>query len=295
MIGGTWYPMGGMHEIVKAMISVAKSQGVQFELNSAVDHIPGTAGKADGLIIDQTLNPQDIIVASADYHHVDQYLLDKENRNYTSEYWDSRTMAPGSLIFYLGVDKKLKNLKHHNLFFDKDFAIHAEEIYENPKWPSDPLFYVCAPSVTDDSVAPEGKENIFILIPTAPELDDPEATREKYYNLVMERLETITGQDIRPHVIYKRSYAHTEFKADYHAFKGNAYGLANTLRQTAILKPQLTNKHLSNLYYSGQLTVAGPGVPPSIISGEVVANEIAKQFGGGTKQSPRSTVKSTIK
>jgi phytoene desaturase len=187
-------------------------------------------------------------------------------------------MAPSSLIFYLGINKRLKNLLHHNLFFDKDFKIHANEIYTNPQWPSDPLFYVSCPSVTDKTVAPENCENLFILIPVAPGIEDTETIREKYYEMVMDRLEEITEQKIRENVVYKKSYAHNNFISDYNAFKGNAYGLANTLKQTAILKPALKNKNLNNFFYTGQLTVPGPGVPPSLISGEVVANEIKKEF-----------------
>ena len=185
-------------------------------------------------------------------------------------------MAPSTLIFYLGIDKKLGNLHHHNLFFDEDLTLHAKEIYDQPKWPSKPLFYVCAPSITDETVAPKGKENIFILMPVAPDLVDTEEVRERYYNMIMDRLEKLTKQEIKSHVIYKRAYAHKDFIADYHAFKGNAYGLANTLRQTAILKPSLRNKKLKNLFYTGQLTTPGPGVPPSLISGQVVANELEK-------------------
>jgi phytoene desaturase len=187
-------------------------------------------------------------------------------------------MAPSSLLFYLGVDRKLANLLHHNLFFDEDFSQHAHEIYEAPQWPSRPLFYASVPSKTDPTVAPAGQENLFLLIPVAPDLDDPEATREKYYNLLMDRLEKHCGHSIREHVVYKRSYAHRDFVADYHSFKGNAYGLANTLKQTAILKPTLKSKKVRNLYFTGQLTVPGPGVPPSLISGQVVAGEVLKEI-----------------
>jgi phytoene desaturase len=186
-------------------------------------------------------------------------------------------MAPSSLLFYLGVNKKLENLRHHNLFFDRDFRQHAIEIYEKPSWPGDPLFYVCAPSVTDDSVAPPGCENLFVLIPLAPDLEDSEAMREKYYDIVMDRLENLTGQEVRNHVTYKRSFAHNDFKSDYHAYKGNAYGLANTLLQTAFLKPKIKSKKVKNLYYTGQLTAPGPGVPPSLISGQLVADFISQQ------------------
>ena len=187
-------------------------------------------------------------------------------------------MAPSALLFYVGINKRVENLRHHNLFFDESLEEHGREIYKNPQWPTAPLFYLSAPSLTDPSVAPEGCENLFFLIPIAPNLQDDEATRERYFEVLLERLKKLTGNDIKDHIVYKRSFSISNFKEDYHAFKGNAYGLANTLRQTAIFKPQITNKNLSNFYYTGQLTVPGPGVPPSIISGEVVANYIHKTY-----------------
>ena len=274
---GTWYPKGGMHEIVKAMVVLAEEKGVEIILNQEVKQINVSKdGFATQVETSDTVYKADIVVGGADYHHVDQNLIPLEFRNYTEGYWEKRTMAPSSLLFYLGVNKRLNNLEHHNLFFDEDFNLHAKEIYENPKWPSNPLFYVSMPSKTDPSVAPEGCENLFVLIPLAPNLEDTEALREKYYDMVMTRLEKWTNQAIRPHIIYKRSYAHRDFKSDYHAFKGNAYGLANTLLQTAFLKPKLKSKKIKNLFYTGQLTTPGPGVPPSLISGQVVAKEIFK-------------------
>jgi phytoene desaturase len=166
---------------------------------------------------------------------------------------------------------------HHTLFFDEDFKQHAREIYDEPRWPSAPQFYVSCPSKTDPDAAPQGCENIFILIPVATGLEDTEETRERYYNLVLNRLESILNVSVRDHVVFKRTYAHRDFIKDYNAFKGNAYGLANTLMQTANLKPTIINKKVPNLFYTGQLTVPGPGVPPSIISGEVVAKELIKR------------------
>ncbi|KEO73487.1 phytoene desaturase family protein [Anditalea andensis] len=279
---GTWYPMGGMYKIIDGMVALAKEHGVEFKYNAEVDHIMTEKGRATAVRLkDGSTISCDILIAGADYQHVDSTLLSAEDRNYSAAYWDKRTMAPSSLLFYLGIDKKLNNLRHHNLFFDEPLGPHADAIYENPRWPEKPLFYVCAPSVTDDAVAPEGKENLFVLIPLAPGLEDTEAMREKYFHIVMERLEKLTKQDIRKHIAYKRAYAHNDFKADYHAFKGNAYGLANTLKQTAILKPSLVNKKLKNMYYTGQLTVPGPGVPPSLISGQVVATEVIKDHKSG--------------
>jgi len=275
---GTWYPMGGMHQIVEGMLNVAQEQGVKLVLNAEVRKIEVIGNRATKVVTDAAVYEADAVVGAADYHHVEQHLLAPEHRQYSEGYWNSRTMAPSSLLYYIGVNKKLKGLQHHNLFFDTDFRQHALDIYENPRWPDKPLFYVSAPSVTDPTVAPEGCENLFLLVPLAPGLEDTEALRERYYHIMMERLEKLTGQEIRPHVIYKRSYAHRDFERDYHAYKGNAYGLANTLLQTAFLKPKMKSSKIENLYYAGQLTTPGPGVPPSIISGQVVAGEIAKKI-----------------
>ncbi|MFN8344999.1 MAG: phytoene desaturase family protein [Spirosomataceae bacterium] len=275
---GTWYPMGGMYEIVKGMTALAEEKGVKILLNQNVVKIVAANGSAKRVITDVAEFEVDVVVAGADYHHVDSNLLG-ENRNYSDTYWDSRTLAPSSLLYYLGVNKRIPKLRHHNLFFDEDFKQHAYEIYTQPQWPTRPLFYASAPSKTDPSVAPEGCENLFILIPVAPDLkDDTDEIRERYFNVVMDRLEAYVGEPVRSSIVYKRTYAHRDFQSDYNAFKGNAYGLANTLLQTAFLKPKLKNKKLSNLFYTGQLTVPGPGVPPSLISGLVVAEEVAKEF-----------------
>jgi phytoene desaturase len=278
MVMGTWYPMGGMHEIVKAMVSLAEEKGVKLLLSQTVEKIDVTNGHANRVITDKGIFETDVVIAGADYNHVETNLVDAVNRNYDDTYWKTRVMAPSSLLFYLGVNKRIPRLQHHNLFFDEDFSLHAQEIYETPRWPSKPLFYASAPSKTDPTVAPEGCENLFLLIPVAPDLTDDEPTREYYFSLIMDRLEAYVGENIRNHLVYKRSYAHSDFKKDYNAFRGNAYGLANTLKQTALLKPSLKNKKVNNLFYTGQLTVPGPGVPPSLISGLVVADEVAKEF-----------------
>ncbi|GAB3738562.1 phytoene desaturase family protein [Spirosoma lituiforme] len=275
---GTWYPMGGMHEIVKAMVSLAEEKGVKILLNQTVRKIDILRNKAQRIVTTDGIFEADAIVAGADYNHVETNLVAPENRNYDDTYWNTRVMAPSSLLFYLGINKRVPKLQHHTLFFDEDFKLHAQEIYETPRWPSKPLFYVSAPSKTDPGVAPEGSENLFLLIPVAPDLNDDDATREHYFNMIMDRLEAYVGEDIRSHIVFKRSYAHSDFKQDYNAFRGNAYGLANTLRQTALLKPSLKNKRVNNLFYTGQLTVPGPGVPPSLISGLVVADEVAKEI-----------------
>jgi phytoene desaturase len=283
--GGTWYPQNGMYSIVEAMVKVAKSLGVQFKLGEEVMQIVVENGIATKVIskVNETQIQEnysfDVLIGAGDYHHIETKLLEKKYQSYSEKYWDSRVLAPSSLLYYVGLNKKLKDVTHHSLFFDSDFSVHGSEIYSNPMWPSNPLFYASVPSVTDPTVAPAGCENLFLLIPIAAGLEgDTADVREKYFNLIIKRLEKKWGQTITDAIVYKRSYAVADFKEDYHSFKGNAYGLANTLLQTAFLKPSCKSKKVKNLYYTGQLTVPGPGVPPSLISGEVVANLICKQF-----------------
>ncbi|CAG5086530.1 phytoene desaturase family protein [Parvicella tangerina] len=276
IVGGTWYPMGGMHKVIEGMELLAKELGVEIHTNAPVEKLSIENKRVKSLIANDSEQNSDAVIASADYHFVEQNLLEKAHRKYSEDYWDSRVLAPSCLLYYVGVNKKLKNLLHHNLFFDQDFNLHAREIYDTPKWPSNPLFYVCAPSVTDESVAPKGYENLFLLIPVAPDLPDTEEMRNKYFELIVERLERLTDQKVREHIIYNRSYSLKDFKKDYNAYKGNAYGLANTLKQTAILKPSMHNDKVKNLFYTGQLTVPGPGVPPSLISGKIAAQEAIK-------------------
>lgn len=277
LVLGTWYPMGGMHKIVTAMQQIAESEGVKFIFDTEVTKIEVKNNLAEYVITNKGNFKSDFVVGNADYHHIDQHLFDKPYRNYSKKYWDNRTMAPSCLLFYIGLNKKLDNILHHSLFFDEDFDQHAEEIYTNPQWPLKPLFYVCCPSITDPTVAPKSCENLFFLIPVAPDLADSENKREEYFNLLIERFKDLTGNDISGNILFKRSYAMNDFVEDYHAFKGNAYGLANTLKQTAFLKPKMKSK-VTNFLYTGQLTVPGPGVPPAIISGQVVAKEIKKKL-----------------
>jgi phytoene desaturase len=277
--GGTWYPEGGMYSIVKGMHALALELGVQFHFNQTVKEIAVKDGKANEVVTDVERFTTDAVIAGADYHHVETKLLAQSYRTYTDDYWNKRVLAPSCLLYYIGVNKRLNNLLHHSLFFDVPFQKHGEEIYETKEWPANPLFYVSATSVTDSSVAPEGCENLFFLIPVAAGLTgDDEALRDRYFNNIVERFEKRIGQTIKDAIVYRKTFAHSDFINDYNSFKGNAYGLANTLMQTAILKPSIRSKKVKNLFYAGQLTVPGPGVPPSLISGEVVANEVIKAF-----------------
>jgi len=271
MVLGTWYPKGGMHKVVEGMEALAKEKGVKFYYDSPVDKINLKDNTIKSVATAGKEIPTDFVIASGDYHHVEQQLLPASHRKYDAKYWDKRVLAPSALIFFLGINKKVTGLQHHTLFFDEDFALHAKEIYDQPQWPTSPQFYISCPSKSDPTTAPEGCENIMILVPVAAGLVDTDETREKYFKIIISRLERILGETIQSHIIFKRSYAHNDFSADYNSLKGNAYGLANTLWQTANLKPSMINPKVQNLVYTGQLTVPGPGVPPAIISGQVSA------------------------
>ena len=270
---GTWYPSGGIRSVAKAIYQVAKSQGVDFSFNQPVKKISINGNKATEVVTNKSSYHADIVVANADYNHVEQTMLPKSYQNYSKSYWKKRTMSPSALVFYVALNKKL-DLSHHTLFFDSDFKKHAREIYDNPKWPDEPLFYTSCVSKTDPKVAPENGEALFILIPVAPNLVDNEQTRKSYFQQVISRMELLINQDIKDHIVFSKSYAHRDFISDYNSFQGNAYGLANTLFQTAFLKPKIKNKKINNLYYTGQLTVPGPGMPPSLVSGKIVADQI---------------------
>jgi phytoene desaturase len=279
MQGGTWYPDGGMYSVVTGMHKLATELGVQFRFNENVQEITIENSLAKKVITDKGTHEAAVVISGADYHFTETELLAPAYRTYSDSYWGKRVMAPSCLLYYVGLNKKLKSVEHHSLFFDVSFKQHGEEIYKNPQWPSNPLFYVSIPSVTDSSVAPDGYESLVFLIPVASGLQgDTEELREKYFEMILQRMEQHTGESIAGSVIYKKSYAVSDFVNDYNSFRGNAYGLANTLRQTAIFRPSCQSKKVKNIFFTGQLTVPGPGVPPSLISGEVVAKQVIKAF-----------------
>ncbi len=272
---GTWQPTGGMYSVILGIEKLAKELGVTIYTNANIDKIIVNDKKATAIVVNGEEVSADIILSGADYHHTET-LLDREYRQYSEKYWDKKIFAPSSLLFYVGFDKKLKNVEHHNLFFDVDFDVHASEIYDTPKWPKEPLFYANFTSVTNTDLAPTNCENGFFLIPIAPGIEDTEELREKYFKKIISRFEKITQQDVENNIIFRESFCVKDFIKEYNSYKGNAYGMANTLLQTAFLRPKLKSKKVKSLYFTGQLTVPGPGVPPALISGKLVADLIKK-------------------
>jgi phytoene desaturase len=274
---GTWHPKGGMYEVIKAMVTLAVELGVKIETHQNVEKINVENSVVKSVVSNGVTIVSDIVLSGADYHHTET-LLDKEYRGYSEKYWDNKVFAPSSLLFYVGFNKKIQNVSHHTLFFDTDFDVHAKDIYDNPKWPDKPLFYASFPSKTDSTVAPEGTEAGIFLIPIAPGIEDTPQIREKYFENIIKRFELLTNQEVSKNIIFRESFCVNDFVSDYNSYKGNAYGLANILTQTAFLRPKIISKKVENLYFTGQLTVPGPGVPPSLISGKIVSDLINKKF-----------------
>lgn len=274
---GTFHPKNGMYSVIESIQSLALELGVEIQTNSNIEKINVENGAAISLVVNGNTIKSDIILSGADYHHTET-LLDKKHRQYTESYWNKKTFAPSSLLFYVAFDKKIENVEHHTLFFDVDFEAHAKSIYDTPEWPKDPLFYASFPSKTDDSAAPLGQEAGIFLIPLAPGIQDTTKLREEFFQKIITRFEKLTGQDVKKNIIFQESFCVNDFVEQYNSYKGNAYGLANTLLQTAFLRPKLKSKKVRNLFFTGQLTVPGPGVPPSLISGKLAAGLIEKDI-----------------
>ncbi|HRI00643.1 MAG TPA: phytoene desaturase family protein [Saprospiraceae bacterium] len=276
LVLGTHYPKGGMIQLMNAFYQLALKKGVRFELNTELKRILAKDNNVYAIQTSKSELPCDGLIATGDYQHIDTHCLPQQYKQYDEQYWNSRKLAPSCLLFYLAIDKKLQGLLHHNLFFDTDFDAHSQSIYNLHTYPEQALFYVCVPSITDPSVAPMGKENVFILVPLSVEMSVDEAQERRLFEQIIHRIEAKTNQSIQEHILFKRSYNKDHFIEDYYSYKGNAYGLSNVISQTAFLKPKIKHKKLKNMFFAGQLSHPGPGLPPSLISGQLAA-QLCKQ------------------
>ncbi len=271
---GVWYPEGGMGRVADAFYRLARKEGVKFSFKHEVKALKTEGSRVTGVVTEHGDFEADLVLATADYAHVETELLPPAKQTYSQKYWDGKVLAPSMLLAYLGVNKKIDTLAHHNLYLAKDWAVHFEQIFDRPTWPHDPCYYVGCPSRTDSTVAPPGKENIFFLIPIAIGLEDTPEIREKVFNRSIEHFEKLTGESIREHLQVKRLFSLQDFAQDYHAYNGTALGLAHTLKQTAVYRPGHRSKKLKNLYYAGQYNHPGVGVPMVLISAQIAAQII---------------------
>jgi phytoene desaturase len=271
---GVWYPMGGMGKVVDALISLCRENNVKLINGEEVKGFEYDKKSIKKVITTKNTYEANYVISSADYAHVELDLLEKPYRSFDKRYWDKKVMAPSMFILYLGINKKLKNLRHHNLYFSKDWDNHFKAIFEYPEYPKNPCFYICCPSYTDPTVAEKGKENLFILVPISCELKDEERIRKDYRDFLIKHVEGVIGEKFSNDIIYSKIYTIKDYEKDYNAFKGTALGIAHTLLQTAVFRPPHKSKKLKNLFYTGQYTHPGIGVPMTLISSEIVYNII---------------------
>jgi phytoene desaturase len=263
---GVYYPEGGMAAVVDALVDLGEELGVTYETDREVTEITRTR---DGFLV-QTAAEQyrpDRVVVNADYAHAEQELLPEHERQYDDDYWEDRTYAPSAYLLYLGVEGDVEGLAHHTLVLPEDWDGHFEQIFDRPAWPDEPAYYMCVPSKTDDSVAPDGHSNLFVLVPLAPGLDDSEHQREQYREQILADIAEHTGVDLRDRIVVERDFCVSDFVDRYNATEGTALGLAHTLRQTALLRPSNRSSAVDGLYFTGSFTTPGIGVPMCLISG----------------------------
>lgn len=276
---GVWYPEGGFNSVAMAIQKLAESYGAKFFFNSEVTAIDVQDGVAKSVKTTTQSYDTDIVIGNGDYHHIETKLLPKSARSYSDRYWNNRTVAPSAFIIYLGLDKELKSLSHHNLVLSNDWTKHFNAIFDKPSWPEEPSYYVCAPAKTDSTVAPAGKENLFILVPIAGGLPETPEFREEFANKIIAHFEEEIGESISTSIVVKRIFTGSDFAKNYNAFKGTALGLSHTLMQTAMFRPRMKSKKVKNLYFTGQFTQPGIGVPMTLISGQLTRENITSDYG----------------
>ncbi len=273
---GVWYPDGGMWKLIDALEKIAIKNGVKILKNSPVDEIIIENNIAQGIrLANNETMLADIVISNADITYTDQHLLRGENKQYTDKYWNSKMLAPSAFIIYLGIKGKIPTLTHHNLIFSKNWEKGFDQVFHNPAWPTDPSIYISAPSKTDPTVAPDDCENLFVLVPIAPGLEYTDTFEQEYSDKVLKEIETYTGvNDLSQRILFKKTYSIKDFEIDYNAFKGTALGLAHTINQTALFRPNNIHKTIKNLFYVGAGTNPGIGMPICIISAELVYKRI---------------------
>jgi phytoene desaturase len=288
---GVFYPQGGLYSVVEALADLGREQGVDFRTGATVTTIDrdgegflvttecdeGSGGDAFGERTDALT--ADRVVCNANPAHVERELLAPPDRTHGPGYWEERTYAPSAYMLYLGVEGSLDALEHHTLVLPTDWDEHFERIFEDPAWPEDPAYYVNVPSLTDDSVAPDGHETVVILVPIAPGLTDDGSARSWYREKVLADIAEHAGIDLRDRIVVERDACVSEFTEWVNAPGGTALGLAHTLRQTGPLRPGHRDGP-DGLYYVGGYTTPGIGVPMCLISAEHVAKAVREDATG---------------
>lgn len=298
---GVLYPRGGFTELIRAVERLARSRGVEIHTGAAVTRIEVSDGRARGVHTTEGRRfAADLVVSAADLHHTETQLLSAESRSYPEAWWSDKTPSPGALLIMLGVRGPLPQLPHHTLLFARDWQENFDAIFRTPtRIPDPPSVYVCKPSATDDTVAPDGDENLFVLVPVPA---DPtighggvdgtgDAAVERAADRVIDQIAAWCGiPDLRERIVVRRTVAPGDFESDLHAWRGNSLGLAHTLRQSAVFRPRNTSKRVRDLYYAGASVLPGIGLPMCLISAELVLKTVRGDRSAGPLAEPMASV-----
>ena len=271
---GVHYPMHGIYAFIDALVTLCKLYNVTIKCNEEVKKITCTKSKATTIVTNQGEFPVDTVVSGADYAHTETNLLDKEYQSYPSSYWESKEIAPSAFIMYLGVNKKIPHLFHHNYIIPADLDTQLSEQFKGNSLPNDPLIYISCPSKTDNSVAPANSENIFvtIAIPTTIELSNE--LKRTYADNIIAKIEEYTQTKFKEDIVVEKIFTIDDFKTTFNAWRGTSIGLSQSLMQSAILRPHHRSSKVKNIYFTGQYTHPGIGMPMCLISAELVVNLI---------------------
>ncbi len=283
---GVYHPTGGIASVIDGMVTLATDLGVTIHTDTPVTAIEPADGATDGapafdVATDGAGDRRfDRVVANAAPTHVERDLLPDEHAN-REAYWDSRTYAPSAYLLYFGVEGDIEGLEHHSLVLPTDWKPHFETIFDDPGWPEDPAYYVHVPSKTDDTVAPEGHEAVFLLVPLAPGIEDGPEPRERFRELVLDDLAKHAGVDFRDRIVLEESACVSTFADRFNAPEGTALALSHTLDQTGPLRPAHRAPGVEGLYYVGAYTNPGIGMPMCLLSGEHATEAVIEDATGG--------------
>jgi phytoene desaturase len=275
---GVYYPMGGIYQLVATLAGIARKHGAVIRTDAPANAIRVRGGKADGVELDDgDVLDADLVISNADIHHTETQLLSDDLRDYPSRYWESRQLAPSALILYLGLNDRPNSLLHHNVIFNDNWEASFAELFDSSHWPAHPSYYVCCPSQTDPSLAPDGKSAVFMLMPVSATVSYDECKIEAMADRMLGKADVRLGlSGLKDRIAFKRAYSGADFARDYNSLGGSALGLAHTLKQTALLRPNNRSRKVANLYYVGAGTNPGIGMPICLISAQLAYKRIMR-------------------
>jgi len=282
LLYGVWYIKGGMYAYAKAMEKLFLELGGKIHFNTKVEEIVIDKKKVQGLLIDREIKKFDIVLSNADFPYAMKYLVkdEKDKGKYKTKKIEKMEYSSSSFMLYLGLDKKYPNLPVHNIRFAKDFDKNINDIFED-RIPDDPSFYLYSPSQIDESVAPSGKELLYVLVPV-PNLHNSDNKWNKdlvtsYSEKILDMIEKVKGfEDIRKHIEVQIPFSPEDFKEKFMLFKGATFGLKPTLLQSNYFRPQNRSRVVKNLYFAGSSNHPGAGVPIVLTSAKLAVSEIIK-------------------